>query len=388
MSESARSDSKAPLSHVSRRTWFLRFFGLGVSASSVLGQKRAAAMMQNPTGPAAVDKVGINKPAVSSSLEAVQNGITPVDQFFVRSHFDVPRIGMAEWKLRIEGKVAHPIELTFSDLLTSPTQKSEAVLECAGNVQLLVSNGIWEGVPLSFLLRQASPNSEAQNVALEGADAGPLLENSPSYAFTRIVPLRKCLASDALVAFRLNGQFLPPRNGFPVRALLPGWYAMDSVKWLRRMVVLGPEDRPEGFYASGMNSLYSRVTAEAGGRRISSRVSEMLVRSNMAFPLPGANLAAGTYTVWGFAWAGTNRVEGVSVSSDSGKIWNAATLESVSKPLTWVKWNYKWNASPGEYKLMSRAHDSVGNTQPLARDPLRLDGYEANWCRPVNCSVR
>jgi DMSO/TMAO reductase YedYZ molybdopterin-dependent catalytic subunit len=374
---------------VSRRTWFLRLFGLGISASSPLRLKNAVAMMQNRAGTAAAaDKLGISKPAVSSSLEAVRNGITPVDQFFVRSHFDVPQTSMDDWKLRIEGKVAHPMELTFSDLLIAPTQKLEAVLECSGNVQLLVSNGVWEGVPLSFLLSQASPNSEAQNVMLEGADVGPLLENSSGYPFTRIVPLQKCLTSETLLAFRLNGQFLPPRNGFPVRALLPGWYAMDSVKWLRRIVVLGPEDRPEGFYASGMNSLYSRVTAEAGERRISSRVSEILVRSNIAFPSPEANLAAGTYTVWGFAWTGTDRVADVTVSSDSGKMWNTATLEGGSKPFTWVKWTYKWTASPGEHKLMSRARDTGGNTQPLTRDPLRLDGYEANWCRPVNCSVR
>ena len=114
----------------------------------------------------------------------------------------------------------------------------------------------------------------------------------------------------------------------------------------------------------------------------------MLVRSNIAFPSAGANLASGTYTVWGFAWAGASRVVNVAVSSDSGETWNNATLEGESKALTWVKWNYKWTASPGEQSLMSRARDAAGNTQPLIRDPLRLDGYEANWCRPVKWSVR
>jgi DMSO/TMAO reductase YedYZ molybdopterin-dependent catalytic subunit len=223
---------------------------------------------------------------------------------------------------------------------------------------------------------------------LEGQDRGSLLENSPVHPFARIVPLSKCLSDEAMVAFKLNNQFLSPRNGFPARALLAGWYGMDSVKWLRRIVVLRAEDQPEAFYRSGMNLLYSRILQVRGEQRISSRVSRVLVRSNIAFPPMGANLSAGHCTVWGFAWAGPDSIDHVEISLNAGRSWHPASLETGSRRFTWVKWAYEWQASPGRHTLISRARDSSGEVQPLARDPQRLDAYELNWCTPVHCWVK
>ena len=131
---------------------------------------------------------------------------------------------------------------------------------------------------------------------------------------------------------------------------------------------------------------YSRLVKETGAERISSPVANLLVRSNIAYPLSRANLAAGDYTVWGFAWAGEDVIAHVDVSFDAGRTWNPSTLESLRKALTWVKW--RWKASRGECSIMSRATDNTGNTQPLVRDPQRLDDSEVNWCRPVVCSVK
>jgi hypothetical protein len=163
---------------------------------------------------------------------------------------------------------------------------------------------------------------------------------------------------------------------------------MDSVKWLRRIVVLGPDDRPDAVYASGMNTFYGRVIDEGGKRRIGSPVSEILVRSNVAFPLPGSNLATGEYTVWGFAWGGKQTIARVEVSFDAGESWSPTKLETIPKAFAWTKWSFRWKALPGNHVLLSRATDSEGSVQPLTRDPHRLDGYELNWCRPVSCSVR
>ena len=190
-------------------------------------------MAQNQAAPAAGEVIGMNKVASPSSLNAVKDEITPIDQFYVRDHFgsQVYRWRIGDCTLRVE--IANRVEFAFSDLLAAPTKKLEALLECAGNKQLLVSHGIWEGVPMSYLLEQAAPTQDSQQVMLEGPDAGPLMPGLPSYPFTsNLIPLSKCLAPETLVAFRLNGQFLPPRNGFPARALLPGWYGMDSIKWL------------------------------------------------------------------------------------------------------------------------------------------------------------
>jgi DMSO/TMAO reductase YedYZ molybdopterin-dependent catalytic subunit len=191
-----------------------------------------------------------------------------------------------------------------------------------------------------------------------------------------------------MIAFRLNEQFLPRRHGFPARALLAGMYAMNSVKWLERIVVLGPQDWPEAFYASGMDLLYLRTFNEPVASNGTHRVSDVLIKSQIVSPVPGARLAAGLHPIWGFAWAGKLTIQSVQVSIDGGKRWHDAERQGSSKPFGWVRWHFPWKASRGEYALMSRAQDSVGNWQPLARDANRRDGYELNWCAPVFCSVR
>jgi len=373
---------------LSRRSWLSLLPGILLPAArGFLCRPLMGAVQEAPKPPSAVDTVDVNRAAASTSFEAVEKTVTPVDQFFARSHYDQPLLSMTDWKLRIEGRVETPQEVTFSDLIECPTQTLEAVLECAGNRRFLVSNGLWEGVPLAYLLKQAGLKAGAAQVLLEGPDEGRLMEGRPNHPFARLVPLAKCLASESLVAFKLNGQFLPPRNGFPARAFFPGWYGVDSVKWLRRIVVLGHQEQPESFYSSGMHLLYSRWVRDGGQERITSRVSDILVRSVIAFPANRTNLAAGAYAVWGFAWTGKGLIQAVEISTDAGTSWKPAKLESKPAPFAWVRWSFDWVAAPGAHVLLSRARDDTGTLQPMVRDPSRLDGYECNWCEPVQCSV-
>lgn len=326
---------------------------------------------------------------LSYPLREIQGSLTPPDLFFVRDHFSEPTLSLETWQLRIEGRVARPRQVSFSDLLELPTKKLEAVLECSGNGThgSAASNARWEGVPISFLLEPTGISRDAAFLAFEGADTGSLAPGTSSLPYTQIVPLEKCLDAASLVAFKLNGLFLPQRNGFPARALFPGWYAMDSVKWLRRIVVLGPKDRHSAFIESGMDRVYNRVTQASDGIE-TKRLSSIQVKSAIAWPPDKMRLPAGVHQVWGFAWTGTGTVREVAVSSDGGRVWESARLESSPAPYRWIRWNYNWPASAGEHSLMSRATDSQGNQQPLQRDTARKDGYELNWCAPLTCSVR
>ncbi len=326
---------------------------------------------------------------LSYPLREIQGSLTPPDLFFVRDHFSEPELSLETWQLRIEGRVSRPRQLSFSDLLELPTKKIEAVLECSGNGAhgSAASNAKWEGVPISFLFESAGLNRDAAFIALEGADTGRLGQNSSPLPYTQIVPLEKCLDSASLIAFKMNDLFLPRRNGFPARALFPGWYAMDSVKWLRRVVVLTPGDRHASFVDSGMDRLYNRVRLGTNGME-TRRLSAIQVKSAIAWPPDKMRLAAGLYEVWGFAWTGNGSVREVAVSLNGGRAWEPVNLQSSPEPYRWIRWKYKWTATPGDYALMSRATDSQGNQQPLERDTARKDGYELNWCAPLTCSVR
>jgi hypothetical protein len=111
------------------------------------------------------------------------------------------------------------------------------------------------------------------------------------------------------------------------------------------------------------------------------------VKSLINYPTSEAKLVAAIHPISGYAWTGDGVIRRVQVSVDGGKIWRAAKLETPVRPFTWVRWSYSWQAQPGDHVLLSRAEDSAGNRQPLARDPERLDSYELNWCAPVHCSV-
>lgn len=326
---------------------------------------------------------------LSYPLRMIADTVTEPNLLFVRDHFSEPEVSLDGWKLRIEGHVEQPYEFGFADLVEMPSKKVEAVLECAGNAAngSAVSNGVWEGVPMSSLLEAARPAPDAACVLLEGADSGRLLQDGPPLPYAQVVPLEKCREASTLVAFKYNDLTLPKRNGFPARALFPGLYGMNSVKWLRRIVVLRTGEQGNVFDRSGMNRLYNRVTRQNGAEQI-KRVSSVQVKSAIAWPTDGLKLPSARYAVWGFAWSGKGVIQYLSISVDGGKHWNPGKVRSQTEPDSWVRWIYEWDAKPGDYAVMSRAGDSSGSEQPLARDPARKDAYELNWCTPIHCSVR
>jgi DMSO/TMAO reductase YedYZ molybdopterin-dependent catalytic subunit len=286
--------------------------------------------------------------------------------------------------------VESPFKLNFSDLLLEPSMKREVLLECAGNgpAGYAVSNGVWEGVKFADLLARAKPRAGASEVLLEGADSGKLHSNSVGFPYARIIPLSKCREPETLVAFKLNGRLLPPRNGFPARALLPGWYGMDWVKWLRRIVVLAPGEKPPAFYESGMTEAYVRVLQEANGSQEIQRISQVKVKSQIASPGDNARLTSGMQVIRGFAWSGAARVRAVNVSVNGGLHWLPAVLNSRKEAHAWAPWSYQWHAEPGNHMLLARAEDDQHQKQPLAADPRRKDSYELNYCSPVVCTVK
>jgi DMSO/TMAO reductase YedYZ molybdopterin-dependent catalytic subunit len=312
------------------------------------------------------------KPEISSfDFSLLDEWTTPVDLFFVREHFPAPGVSAAGWKLSIGGAVSNPLEIAFDDFVTQAGKTLPVTLECAENPVAggLVSHAEWSGVGLASLLAKARPGADGRFVRLSGADG-----------FSRSIPIGKAMHPDTLIAHNMNGEKLPVNHGFPLRAVVPGWYGMDSVKLLRSVEVLTGDPPAEGY----LRQVRSLLT----GTRPAGAVTAMNVKAAFSRPLDGAILAGRRFIVRGAAWAGENRVRGVEVSVNGGKSWQSARLVSAPQPYAWVHWSYEW-AIPGAgvYEVAVRANDDMGREQPAERPSERVDDYERNTYQTIRVTV-
>jgi DMSO/TMAO reductase YedYZ molybdopterin-dependent catalytic subunit len=333
-------------------------------------------------------------------FDALAGFQTPNELFYVRSHFAVPKLVAAAYKLSVVGAVRKPLEMTLEQALALGQTTMPATLECAGNGRSFlrpeakgvpwgagaVGTAEWAGVPLAALLDKAVVQPGAVEVVLEGADSGEVT-NEPKpegkIAFARSLPLEKARSKEVLLASHMNGAALTPAHGFPLRVVVGGWYGMASVKWLRRIVVL---DRPfRGYFQSVDYTTWRRgeqgVTLEP--------ITAMEVKASIARPKADEELPAGAdVRVHGAAWAGEADVAKVEVSVDGGKSWRAARLLGRPVPLCWRLWEYDWEKpAAGKHKLLARATDSRDRTQPMQHDPDRRN-YVITHCQPVEVTVR
>ncbi|MFN3653482.1 MAG: sulfite oxidase [Armatimonadota bacterium] len=314
-------------------------------------------------------------------FSTLRSFITPNEQFYIRNHFSQPSLDAREWRLRVEGAVERPFELTYEELLRLPSRSHTMLLECAGNNRSFlqppvrgvqwqlgsVGNAEWTGVPLAALLERARVKSRAVEVILEGADSGKAGDLPGTIQFARSLPMEKARRGDVLLAHQMNGAQLPASHGFPVRAVVPGWYGMASVKWLHRIIVT---DQPfNGFFQSIDYTYWQRPS----GLPSLTPLSEMQLKAQIARPAPEETVPAGKpYPVAGAAWTGDGTIAAVEVSTDGGRTWSRARLDGEPTPYTWRLWSYDWRApAPGQHVLMARAIDQKGRVQPMERDADR-----------------
>ena len=332
-------------------------------------------------------------------FETLDGFITPTKLFYVRTHFPIPEIDRNKWRLRIEGEVERPFEINYGELIKLESRTIPATLECAGNNRSFleakvkgvqwglgaVGNAEWTGVPLSVLLDRAGVKSTAREIILEGADRGkPEDPKSPpgEMNFARSIPMKK--ASDVLLAYKMNDVDLPAENGFPVRAIVPGWYAVASIKWLKRIIVT---DKPFNGYYQTLDYSYWRREGELAEL---VPLREMQIKAEIARPSEGETVPANSNVrVHGTAWTGDGEITKVEISSDDGATWNEAKLLGESKPNSWRLWEFNWKtpARAGKATLVARATDSNGRTQPIERDPDR-GTYMINHLLPIEVEVR
>ena len=332
-------------------------------------------------------------------FSALNGFITPNESFYVRCHFPIPEIAAPGWRLTIEGDVDAPFELSYDELLRMEAQTIPATLECAGNNRIFlepkvkgvqwglgaVGNASWTGVPLSALLARAKVKSAAIEVILEGADEGEVDKTprpSGKISFSRSLPLSKA-RDDLLLAYKMNGEQLTATHGFPLRAIVPGWYAMASVKWLRRVIVTSTPFN--GYYQSLDYTFWDR----SGPLPTLAPLRELQVKAEIARPENGETVPANsTVRVHGAAWTGDGEITKVEVTPDAGGTWHAATLLESPVKYAWRLWQFDWHtpSESGPQTLMARATDSAGRTQSFERNADR-GTYMINHVLPVSVIV-
>jgi sulfane dehydrogenase subunit SoxC len=329
-------------------------------------------------------------------LEALRYPITPVGLHYLLIHFDIPAVDASTWRLEIGGRVERSLRLTLDELQARPSRTLAVTLECAGNGRALlqpraisqpwlteaVGTAEWSGTPLAPLLQEAGVLDDAVEVVFTGLDRG--VQGDVEHDYARSLPVEEALRDEMLLAWAVNGQALPPQHGFPLRLVVPGWYGMTHVKWLRSITVVN-----EPFHGWQQEVAYHvRDSEDERGQP----VARMLPRSLMVPPgIPDfltrtRFVEPGPCELEGRAWSGRGPIERVEVSADGGASWNDTPLGPPVSEFAWRGWTHRWDAEPGEYELCCRATDAAGNTQPV--DPeWNFDGYCNNAVQRVRVVV-
>ena len=328
---------------------------------------------------------------LEARLENMQGLITPNRHFFVRNNSVSLGLDAARWRLSIEGDaVAEPMSLTYDDVRSLPSRTLIAYLECAGNHRAMfnlingretsgtqwmtgaIGNGEWTGTALSDVLTLAGIKDNAVSVLLVGLDT-----ESPEEGFRYALPVEKAMRPDTLLAYALNGETLPKDHGFPLRAVVPGWVGSSHIKWLGRIVVSS-----ERLWTRNNTTSYTLIgdSYPPEGKSQGKPVTEQVIKSALALPWP-AELPAGRHRIHGYAHSPAGPIARVEWSADAGGAWREAELSGGQPDYSWARFQFEWDAEPGERTIMTRATDAAGNTQP-DRVPYNEKGYLFNQPLP------
>ncbi|MEU6314550.1 sulfite oxidase [Streptomyces sp. NPDC047014] len=335
-------------------------------------------------------------------MEALRYEVTPPGLHYVLVHYDIPATGEEDWKLAVRGLVRTPLSLDPAALRGLPAVTHRVTMECAGNGRALLSprpvsqpwlaeavgTADWTGVPLRLVLAAAGVRPEAVEAVFTGADHG--VERGVEQDYRRSLPVATATGEDSgvLLAYAMNGLPLPPQHGYPLRLVVPGWYGMAHVKWLREITLV---DAPYTGFQQSVAYRYRRAdeASDAPGEPV-TRIAPRALMEPPGFPdfMSRTRIVRpGPVRLRGRAWSGYGAVVRVEVSGDGGRSWTAAEVEPRGPhPWAWQAWTCGWEAAPGRHTLTVRATDATGRGQPLEQ-PWTWGGFGNNLVQrvPVLC---
>jgi DMSO/TMAO reductase YedYZ molybdopterin-dependent catalytic subunit len=341
-------------------------------------------------------------PNYETPVEMFKTEYTPNDAFYVRWHTGLPKVDLAEWRLRVGGPaVQKPREYDYEELRRKfKTAEVTAVNQCSGNRRGLftphvpgvqwgygaMGNAVWRGIRLKDVLDDAGVAASALEVVGNGLDAPTL--TGPD--FVKSLPMWKALDADTLIAFEMNGEALPLWNGYPARLVAPGWTA---TYWVKSLADLTVTDKPfDGFWMKTAyrvpKGMFGASGFESQDTEQNSPITTMRVNSLIVTPAPGSTLPAGAPSeILGIAWDGGSGIRKVEVSLDGGSSWKDARLDRDLGRYAWRHWRYEVRPkAAGRMGFMVRALAKDGSTQAteLVFNPA---GYHHNVVQKVDYDV-
>ena len=336
---------------VDRRAFVTAAALVAVAATGAAGG--AVALGRSADGARA--RQALRLPAPAEPAPPLPDGVAPgfmtptADFYRVDTALTVPRVDLASWRLTVSGRVDQPVELSFAQLLDRPLVERVITLNCVSNEVggPYIGTSRWLGVPLVPLLREAGIQAGADQLLARSVDG-----------MTIGTPIAALLdGREPLLCVGMDGEPLPPEHGFPVRMLTPGLFGyVGACKWLTELE-LTTFDAVDAYWVA-------RGWSPQGPVKTASRIDT---------PAPFTQLAAGTVTVAGVAWAQGRGIRAVEVRIDDGA-WEEATLLPVPSIDTWVQWRYAWAATSGSHTVTVRATDGTGAVQPEERVTPFPDG--------------
>lgn len=304
--------------------------------------------------------------------------LTPNDAFYVRWHLaGIPTsVDGATHRIQIHGSVKRPLSLSVEDLRTQFERvEIVAVNQCSGNSRGLFSprvpggqwdngamgNARWTGARLLDVLAKAGLKDSAVQIRFRGLEQ-PVLDATP--------PFVKALSIDdlnntMLIAYEMNGEPLPLLNGYPVRLVVPGWYATYWMKMLAQIEAIDTID--DNFW---MKTAY-RIPNTPGNTVTPTQtgyptvpINKLTVRSFITNITSGQTIAPGAQTIRGIAFDSGSGIRHVDFSSDGGTTWRKAVLGENHGNFSFRRWESRFTAERGtSYVLACRATTKNGETQ-------------------------
>jgi DMSO/TMAO reductase YedYZ molybdopterin-dependent catalytic subunit len=319
-------------------------------------------------------------PLLETPFEVFDKGVfTPNDQFFVRWHWAVipTSVDVSKFRLNVHGHVNKPLSLTLQDVLAMPREEYAAVNECSGNSRGFfqprvaggewangaMGNARWTGVSLKRVLDKAGVKAGAVQVRFNGMDE-PVLPDAPD--FMKSLSLEHARDGEVVIAYAMNGEQLPLLNGFPLRLVVPGWYATYWVKMLNDIEVLDSPDT--NFWMKTAYTIpdtpHANMTPGQTGVKMVP-INKLNPRSFVTNIKAGATVPAGKpLQVRGIALGGDAGVKRVDFSSNGGKTWHATQLGRDEGKYSFRQWNARFTLAKGDHTLMVRCTNSAGEVQP------------------------